>query len=90
MPDPTLPHLHTLIATAGSNEACDEAVKLVWKSFDADKIGSVDCRDLLVAVKARRMAVAEERRRLEELWEKTPAAADDHGDAWEEGATDGG
>ena len=41
-----------------------------------DEIGMAASRNLLIELATRRKALAEERRRLQELWDATPAAAD--------------
>jgi hypothetical protein len=42
-----------------------------------EEIGMAPGRNLLIALAARRRALAEERRKLQELWDATPAAPDD-------------
>jgi len=42
-----------------------------------DEIGMAASRNLLIELATRRKALAEERRKLQELWDATPAAADD-------------
>ena len=41
-----------------------------------DEIGMAASRNLLIQLATRRKALAEERRRLQELWDATPAAVD--------------
>jgi len=45
-----------------------------------EEIGMAPGRNLLIALAARRRALAEERRKLQELWDATPAAADGDGE----------
>jgi len=54
-----------------------------------DDLRMLEARELLIAVAARRKALAEERRKLQELWDATPAAAEEIGEGEEE-AKDGG
>ena len=42
-----------------------------------DEIGMAASRNLLIELATRRKALAEERRKLQELWDATPAAAED-------------
>ena len=42
-----------------------------------EEIGAVEAFELLKALADRRRALAEERRKLQELWDATPAAPDD-------------
>jgi hypothetical protein len=53
-----------------------------------EQLGAVAAFELLKELATRRKALAEERRRLQELWDATPAAADELEDGEE--ATDGG
>lgn len=53
-----------------------------------EEIGAVAAFELLRALADRRKALAEERRRLQELWDATPAAPDGLEDGEEDG--DGG
>ena len=54
-----------------------------------EELGAVAAFELLKELATRRKALAEERRRLQELWDATPAAAEEIEDDGEE-ATDGG
>jgi hypothetical protein len=51
-----------------------------------EELGAVAAFELLKQLAERRKALAEERRRLQELWDATPTAAEEDG----EEATDGG
>lgn len=51
-----------------------------------EEIGAVAAFELLKELATRRKSLAEERRKLQELWDATPAAAEEDG----EEATDGG
>jgi hypothetical protein len=53
-----------------------------------EELGAVAAFELLKELATRRKALAEERRKLQELWDATPAAADELEDGEE--ATDGG
>jgi len=44
-----------------------------------EELGAVAAFELLKSLAARRKALAEERRKLQELWDATPAAEDDVG-----------
>jgi len=44
-----------------------------------EELGAVAAFELLKQLAERRKALAEERRRLQELWDATPAAADEDG-----------
>jgi len=45
-----------------------------------EELGAVAAFELLKQLSTRRKALAEERRKLEELWDATPAAADEDGE----------
>ena len=45
-----------------------------------EELGAVAAFELLKELATRRKALAEERRKLQELWDATPAAADDNGE----------
>jgi len=49
-----------------------------------DDLRMLEARELLIAVATRRKALAEERRKLQELWDATPAAAEELEDDGEE------
>jgi hypothetical protein len=71
----TLPHDYAaLIAIAQAHEL-DAIKKQILDRVD--EIGMAASRNLLIELAARRKALAEERRKLQELWDATPAAADD-------------
>ena len=53
-----------------------------------EEIGAVEAFELLKELAARRKALADERRKLQELWDATPTAVDELEDGEE--ATDGG
>jgi len=53
-----------------------------------EELGAVAAFELLKELAARRKALAEERRRLQELWDATPAAAEELEDGEED--ADGG
>jgi hypothetical protein len=53
-----------------------------------EELGAVAAFELLKELATRRKALAEERRKLQELWDATPAAADELEDGEED--TDGG
>lgn len=80
----TLPaDFSALIALAPAHELDGIKAQILDRNFE---IGAVAAFELLKQLAERRKALAEERRKLQELWDATPAAADDDG---EEG-TDGG
>ena len=53
-----------------------------------EEIGAVEAFELLKTLSERRKSLADERRKLQELWDATPAAAEELEDGEE--ATDGG
>jgi glyoxylase-like metal-dependent hydrolase (beta-lactamase superfamily II) len=87
--------IHQLQSLVASHADLDHVSGVIWAAWDADEIGSAACRQLLGKVRDRRVAMAEERRRLAVEFDRTVPAAEgleapeDHGDAWE-GGTDGG
>jgi hypothetical protein len=72
-----------LIAIAQAHELDDIKRQILDRN---EEIGAVAAFELLKALAERRKALAEERRKLQELWDATPAAAEEDG----EEATDGG
>ena len=71
----TLPSdFSALIALAQAHEL-DGVKKQILDRVD--EIGMAASRNLLIELATRRKALAEERRKLQELWDATPAAADD-------------
>lgn len=65
--------LPTLIATTQDPDAAAAEVR---KALDADRIGYLEAKQLLVAVRKRRQALAEERRRLADEFDRTVPAAE--------------
>jgi len=74
-----------LIAIAQANEL--DAIKKQILDRN-EELGAVAAFELLKELATRRKALAEERRRLQELWDATPAAADELEDGEED--ADGG
>jgi hypothetical protein len=74
-----------LIALAQANELDGIKKQILDRN---EELGAVAAFELLKELATRRKALAEERRKLQELWDATPAAADGLEDG-EEG-TDGG
>ena len=82
----TLSHDYSaLIAIAQADELDGIKAQILDRNFE---IGAVAAFELLKTLADRRKALAEERRRLQELWDATPAAPDGLEDGEEE-ATDG-
>ena len=70
----TLSHDYaTLIAIAQADELDGIKVQILDRNWD---IGAVAAFELLKALADRRKVLAEERRKLQELWDATPAAVD--------------
>lgn len=74
-----------LIAIAQANELDGIKKKILDRN---EEIGAVEAFELLKELAARRKALAEERRKLQELWDATPAAVDELEDGEE--VRDGG
>lgn len=82
----TLSHDYSaLIAIAQADELDGIKAQILDRNFE---IGAVAAFELLKTLADRRKALAEERRRLQELWDATPAAPDGLEDGEEE-ARDG-
>jgi hypothetical protein len=72
-----LPHDYAaLIAIAQAHELEGIHKQILDRNWD---IGAVASFELLKSLAARRKALAEERRKLQELWDATPAAAEEDG-----------
>jgi hypothetical protein len=90
-----MPDLLSAVAACRIPSQLDAVKADALAALDRDEIGSVACKEVLVAIAARRVAMAEERRRLAVEFDRTVPAAEgleapeDHGDAWE-GGMDGG
>jgi len=72
-----------LIDIAQADELDGIKAQILDRNFE---IGAVASFELLKSLAARRKALAEERRKLQELWDATPAAADDLEDDGKEDA----
>ncbi len=82
----TLPHDYSaLIAIAQAHELDGIKRQILDRN---EELGAVAAFELLKELATRRKALAEERRRLQELWDATPAAADEIEDGEED--ADGG
>ena len=66
-----------LIAIAQAHELDGIHKQILDRNWD---IGAVASFELLKSLATRRKALAEERRKLEELWDATPAAAEEDGE----------
>jgi hypothetical protein len=66
-----------LIAIAQAHELDGIKKQILDRNWD---IGAVASFELLKELATRRKALAEERRKLQELWDATPAAADEDGE----------
>jgi len=74
----TLPSdFSALIAIAQAHELDGIKAQILSR---VDEIGMAASRNLLIELATRRKALAEERRKLQELWDATPAAADEDGE----------
>jgi hypothetical protein len=81
----TLSHDYAaLITLAQADELDDIKQQILDRNWD---IGAVASFELLKSLADRRKALAEERRKLQELWDATPAAVDEEEDGKED--TDG-
>jgi len=74
-----------LIAIAQAHELDGIKAQILDRNFE---IGAVASFELLKALAIRRKTLAEERRKLQELWDATPAAAEELEDGEED--ADGG
>ena len=74
-----------LIAIAQANELDGIKRQILDRN---EELGAVAAFELLKELATRRKALAEERRKLQELWDATPAAADEIEDGEED--ADGG
>ena len=82
----TLSHDYAaLITLAQADELDDIKQQILDRNWD---IGAVASFELLKSLADRRKALAEERRKLQELWDATPAAAEELEDGEED--ADGG
>ena len=71
----TLPHDYSaLIAIAQAHELDGIKRQILDRN---EELGAVAAFELLKELATRRKALAEERRKLQELWDATPAAGDD-------------
>ena len=66
-----------LIALAQAHELDAIKAQILDRNWD---IGAVASFELLKQLAIRRKALAEERRKLQELWDATPAAAEEDGE----------
>jgi len=70
----TLPSDYAALIAIAQADELDGIKKQILDRVD--EIGMAASRNLLIELAARRKALAEERRKLQELWDAMPAAAD--------------